>query len=198
VAGSSQVMLDSTTGRMMTLLPFFVLGLTIRPERLAVLRRSAARWYGAAVLAVGLAVAVVVAYRFHRHPFDMRWLWWSDGYQAMDVPPITGMAVRSGMIVLGLSLGAAFLAVVPRGRTWFTRLGTATMYVFLLHGLILKAFDYQGLLTAPWLLNQMGIAALTLLSVVTAIVLATHPVRRATRWAVEPNVSWLLSKSVTR
>ncbi|MCW2917566.1 MAG: Fucose 4-O-acetylase [Actinomycetia bacterium] len=198
VAGSSQVMLDSTTGRMVTLLPFFVLGLTIRPERLAVLRRSAARWYGAAVLAVGLAVAVVVAHRFHRHPFDMRWLWWSDGYQAMDVPPITGMAVRSGMIVLGLSLGAAFLAVVPRGRTWFTRLGTATMYVFLLHGLILKAFDYQGLLTAPWLLNQMGIAALTLLSVVTAIVLATDPVRRATRWAVEPNVSWLLSKSVTR
>lgn len=198
VAGSSQVMLDSTTARMMTLLPFFVLGLTIQPERLAVLRRSAARWYGAATLAVGLAVAVVIAYRYHQYPFEMRWLWWSDGYRAMHVPPITGMAVRSGMIVLGLLLGAAFLAVVPRKRTWFTQLGTGTMYVFLLHGLILKAFDYQGLLTSPQLLNSAGIVALTLLSVAAAIVLATEPVRRVTRWAIEPNVSWLLSRGVRR
>jgi fucose 4-O-acetylase-like acetyltransferase len=198
VAGSSRVMLDGTTGRMMTLLPFFVLGLTIRPERLAVLRRPAARWYGAAVLAVGLGGALVVAHRFHRHPFDMRWLWWTDGYQTMHVAPLTGMAVRSGMILVGLVLVAAFLAVVPRGRTWFTWLGTGTMYVFLLHGLILKAFDYLGLLTARALVTPIGIVALTLLSVAATIVLATEPVRRATRWAIEPNVSWLLRRSDDR
>jgi fucose 4-O-acetylase-like acetyltransferase len=198
VAGSSRVMLDSTTARMMTLLPFFVLGLTIRPERLAVLRRPAARWYGAATLALGLAVALLVAHRFHRHPFDMRWLWWTDGYQAMNVPPLTGMAVRSGMILLGLVLAAAFLAVVPRERTWFTWLGTGTMYVFLLHGLILKAFDYLGLLSVPQVLSPVGIVALTLLSVTATIVLATEPVRRVTRWAIEPDVSWLLSRNGDR
>ncbi|MGI8328775.1 acyltransferase family protein [Actinomadura scrupuli] len=198
VAGSSQVMLDSTTARMLTLLPFFVLGLTITPERLALLRRPAARWYGAAVLAGGLATAMVLAYRYHRHPFEMRWLWWTDGYQAMEVAPLTGMAIRSGMILIGLVLAAAFLAVVPRGHTWFTWLGTGTMYVFLLHGLILKVFDYLGLLTASPLLNPIGVVALTLLCVAATIVLATEPVRRVTRWAVEPNVSWLLRRSTDR
>jgi hypothetical protein len=35
----------------------------------------------------------------------------------MHVPPLTGMAVRSGMILLRLVLAAAFLAVVPRKHT---------------------------------------------------------------------------------
>jgi fucose 4-O-acetylase-like acetyltransferase len=196
VAGSSKVMADSTTARMMTLLPFFVLGLTIRPEWVALLRRPAARWYGGAVLAVGSAGAIAAAYGYHRHRyrFDMRWLWWNTGYQEMDVPPLTGMALRAGMILLGLVLVAAFLAVVPRGRTWFTHLGTGTMYVYLLHGLILKVFDYTGLLKISVFLNPVGLATLTLLSVAAAIILATEPVRRVTRWAIEPDVSWLLRR----
>jgi hypothetical protein len=66
------------------------------------------------------------------------------------------------------------------------------------HGLILKAFDYLGLLTARALVTPIGIVALTLLSVAATIVLATEPVRRATRWAIEPNVSWLLRRSDDR
>jgi hypothetical protein len=66
------------------------------------------------------------------------------------------------------------------------------MYVFLLHGLILKVFDYLGLPAARPILTTIGVVTLTLLSVAGTIILATEPVRRVTRWAIEPDVSWLL------
>jgi hypothetical protein len=47
-------------------------------------------------------------------------------------------------------------------------------------------------------LNPTGFVTLTLLSVAATIVMATEPVRRVARWAIESDVSWLFHRSVDR
>ncbi len=73
-------------------------------------------------------------------------LLWNRGYEHMDFSALEGMAYR--LLALGIAtvLGIAFLAAVPRGRAWYTALGTRTMYVYLLHGLVVKTLDYGGVL----------------------------------------------------
>jgi fucose 4-O-acetylase-like acetyltransferase len=198
IAGASPMVTDSTVSRMMGLLPFFVLGLTVRPEHLTVLRRRSARWIGAAVLALGLGAAywasVNVNKKIHGFHIWATWLKFENGYDHLAVSNSMGMLGRFAVLALGLVMGAAFLAVIPRRRTRFTALGGATMYVFLLHGLILKTIEYQGLMNASWLQSPAGIVGVSVLAITAAVLLASTPVRRATKWIVEPNVSWLLSR----
>jgi fucose 4-O-acetylase-like acetyltransferase len=184
---------DGTLSRMAGLLPFFVLGLVIKPERVLELRRPAARPLGAAVL----LIALPAFYIWEQGPFElpgmeMHLLWWDSGYQEMGYSALTGMGGRTVALLLATVLGAAFLAVVPRGRTWFTEMGTRTMYVYLLHGLVVKTLDYTGVLALPLLHTPVGIMTVTLAAVALGVLLSTRGVQTATRWAVEPRAQWLL------
>jgi fucose 4-O-acetylase-like acetyltransferase len=184
---------DGTLSRMSGLLPFFVLGLMIEPDRLRELRRPPARLLGAAVL----VLALPALYLWDRGPIElpeinMHLLWWDSGYQDMGYPALIGMGGRAATMLLAAILGAAFLAVIPRNRTWFTEMGTRTMYVYLLHGLVVKTLDYTGVLASPVLHNPVGIVGVTLAAVALGVLLSTSIVQRATRWAVEPRARWLL------
>lgn len=192
VAGSWAFTADATLSRTAGLLPFFVLGLVIDPAKLNVLRRNAARWIGAVVLLGALAGAYFFGREFLGHKVDMRFLWWNEGYEAMHRSALTGMAGRSLALLLAVVLGAAFLAVTPRGRMWFTDLGTRTMYVYLLHGLVVKMFDYNNVFKRDELHTPGGIVLVTLAALALGVLLATAPIRQVTRWAVEPRVRWLL------
>ncbi|WP_395109404.1 acyltransferase family protein [Actinomadura sp. SCN-SB] len=184
---------DGTLSRMAGLLPFFVLGLVIDPERVRRLRRPATRPLGVAVL----VAAPIAFYAWQHGPFDlpsidMRLLWWDSGYEEMGYSALEGMAGRATALLTAAVLGAAFLAAMPRGRTWYTELGTRTMYVYLLHGLVVKTFDYTGVLALPAVRTPLGIVAVTLAAVALGVLLSTRPVKTATRWAVEPRARWLL------
>lgn len=194
VSGSWAFTADSTLSRTAGLLPFFVLGLVVDPARINVLRRPAARWAGAAVLVGALIGGYLWGREFLGYRVDMRFLWWNEGYEQMHRSALAGMAGRSIALLLAVVLGAAFMAVVPRGRTWFTEMGTRTMYVYLLHGLVVKMFDYTGVFKEPGLHKPAGIVLVSLLAIAVGILLATSPVRQVTRWAVEPRVRWLLRK----
>jgi fucose 4-O-acetylase-like acetyltransferase len=78
--------------------------------------------------------------------------------------------------------------VVPARRTWFTRLGAATMYVYLLHGFVTLFLSYQD-----WYYELSGaeVAAVTVGCVALAVLLSTGAVRRVFGWAVEPRLGWL-------
>ena len=39
----------------------------------------------------------------------------------------------------------SFMALVPRGQYFFTRWGTQTLYVYLLHGFFVRTFRFTGL-----------------------------------------------------
>ncbi|RAY14228.1 acyltransferase [Actinomadura craniellae] len=183
---------DSTVSRTVSLLPFFVLGLTLAPERFERLRGRLHWWLGAPVLLAAFAAFYLWSAGDFAKSLVPRLLYWNEGYEDMNLALPVGVAGRLAAYALAVVLGLAFLAVVPRTRTWFTELGTRTMYVFLLHGLVIKLFDYTGLLDEPAVQSLAGQILCTLASIALAVVLATRPVTRATRWAVEPPVRWLI------
>ncbi|MFI0485681.1 acyltransferase family protein [Actinomadura sp. 9N215] len=175
--------------RILGLMPFYVVGLALRPEWLEIVRRPAARVLGAVTLAAGFA-AMYVAYPH----MDARWVRWTHSNDAMGVGELTGTLMRMGLLVAGLVLMAAFLAVVPSRRTWYTDLGAATLYTYLLHGFLTRLFTFTGWNEAGWLDTIPGVLVIAAVCCVVATLLSTGPVRRVTRWAVEPDIRPLFSK----
>ncbi|WP_242889305.1 acyltransferase family protein [Actinomadura litoris] len=195
VAGTWTFTADSTLSRTAGLLPFFVLGLTVEPRHVQLLRRSWARWAGLGVLLAALPVAYVWERGTVVPKINKAYVWWTMGYEDMGYSTPEGMGWRVLTVALALLLGAAFLAAIPRGQAWYTAMGTRTMYVYLLHGLVVKTFDYSGLLAKPALHTPLGMVGVTLAALALGVVLATAPVQRVTRWAVEPRARWLLKPS---
>lgn len=184
---------DGTVSRTLGLLPFFVLGLTIDPDRVNGLRDRTRWWMGVPVL-LGAFVAFYVVIVGSIDSTVGGLLRWDGNYEQLKLSFVEGSAGRLVAMALAIVLGGAYLALTPRRRTWFTDMGTRTMYVFLLHGLVIKVFDYTKLIDKPVIQSPPGVVLVTLASVALAVALATEPVRRATRWLVEPQVDRLLAR----
>ncbi|MBO2456820.1 acyltransferase family protein [Actinomadura violacea] len=196
VAGSWSFNTDPTLCRAAALLPFFVLGLTIRPELAQAPRnREWARWAGIAVLLAALPVAYVWERGTVLPKIAHGVLLWNRGYEQLHFSAVEGMGYRLLALALAVGLGTAFLAAVPRGRAWYTALGTRTMYVYLLHGLIVKTLDYGGVFDAHFFNTPAGVVAATLGALAAGVLLGTAPVQRLTHWAIEPKGRWLLKPS---
>jgi fucose 4-O-acetylase-like acetyltransferase len=169
--------------QVLSFLPFFVLGLTLRPHHFALLRRRSMRLAGAALLTGGAAAAYAMALTV-----DPEWVHWRRSFVQLGVGAPAGVGFRLIALAVAVALTAAFLAMVPNRRTWFTRYGSASMYVYLLHGFVTLFLSYQGWyyrVTGPEVvLVTAGCAAL-------AVMLSSGTVRGAFRWAVEPRLDWL-------
>ncbi|WP_019633023.1 acyltransferase family protein [Actinomadura atramentaria] len=171
------------TSQVLSFLPFFVFGLTVTPEKLAVLRRRAVRWIGAVVLVLGAGVAYAAAGRV-----DAEWIHWRRSFAQLGVGDSLGLGYTLIALAAAVTLTAAFLAVVPSRETWFSGYGSATMYAYLLHGIPIMWMAYQG-----WYygLADWQIAVLTVGCLALTVLLSTRPVRAVTAWAVEPRLTWL-------
>jgi fucose 4-O-acetylase-like acetyltransferase len=178
-----------TLARILTLLPFFVLGAITQPDWLRLLKTRELRVVGAAVLAVTATLVAVLHDRV-----DGAWdaLFWNDDYAALHVSAAEGLLTRLGLYAVGIVLTFAVLAVVPTGRHWFTAVGAASLYVYLLHGFVVRAAAKSGLLdhVTSWPLVALVVVAAFLL----ALLLGSAPVRRLTRPLVEPSLGFLLKR----
>lgn len=176
---------DLQLNRTLGFLPFYVLGLCLKPEHFTLLRRPAVRVLAVAVLLAGLAGAFVA----YRH-IPVEWAYWRDSNRQLHAGTVTGTLTRLGLLAVSTALTTAFLALVPRRRTWFTGLGSATLYAYLLHGFAIMAARSAGWYGQRWLHTVPGVAAAAAAGVALATVLCTPPVRRLARRVVEPDVGW--------
>ncbi|MBE1533792.1 acyltransferase family protein [Actinomadura algeriensis] len=172
--------------RVLGLLPFYVLGLTLRPEHFEVLKRPIARPIGAAVLLGGLGFAYLAMDRM-----NIDWIFWRHTHEELGVSNVTGTLMRVAMFGAAFVLVAAFLAVVPRGRHWFTGLGAATLYGYLLHGFLTRAMNFTDGWDIGWINTEPGVLAVVAIAAVVVTLLCTPPVVRVMRWALEPKMPWM-------
>lgn len=176
--------------RVIGLLPFYVLGLTLKPHHFEYLKKPIARPIGAALLMGAIGVAW-----FAKDRMDLDWLYWKNPHSDFGVNNITGSAMRLGMMVASLILIAAYLSLVPRRRTWFTKLGATTLYAYLLHGLITRFFGYVGWWDASWMHTIPGVFAVLAGACAVGTILCTKPVVRCFRWAMEPKLDWAFRRT---
>jgi fucose 4-O-acetylase-like acetyltransferase len=178
--------------RALGFLPFFVLGLHLRPEHLAVLRRRGA-W-----------VAGVVG---------MLFLWWLAGrtddlwatqflyfrapYAELGVGDAEGMWIRARLIVVALIGSAAVLTLVPHRRSFLTRMGAWSLVVYLCHGFVVRYLEYRGY--EDWMpgTSWWSVIITVTVGIALALFLAWDPIARTLNYVVDPVNSigkWLRSR----
>jgi fucose 4-O-acetylase-like acetyltransferase len=167
--------------RICGLLPFFVVGLKAGPGQLQRLREGWAR--NAAVL-VFLGIAIATTWTDTIAQTD--WLYYSYGYHMLGVSDLHGIALRGGLLVVGLLGALAFLSWVPRSNGWFTRMGAATLVVYLFHGFVIKGASYAGYSGFAEAHTAVSLVLTTVLAAGLALLLAWPPVARVLHHAVDP------------
>ena len=171
--------------RILGLLPFFVLGLQLERRHLNLVRDRFPR-----TLAIGVLVAILV---WAGHTDDWArgaFLYYDTGYADLGYAPADGMRIRLTVMAVGLLGTASALALVPRGRSWFSAMGSASLVVYLFHGFVVRAADYSGWL--DWAGGQPDLALATVVasSIGLSLVLATPAVSQRLGRLVDP-VGWL-------
>ena len=177
---------DLDLQRVLQFMPFFVLGLCMKPEHFQMVRR---RWVRVAAVPVFLCSGVFT-YWAARH-MNCDWLFHRDSAQELGAPWWVGIVMSLALFGCSLVLTACFFAWVPRRRTWFTSLGAYTLYGYLLHGFVVKAAEYFDWYDAnPWLYEPAGEVLVTVIAAVVVTVLCTVPVQRVLRCVMEPEMKW--------
>ncbi|MGW1894470.1 acyltransferase family protein [Streptomyces sp. NPDC002004] len=176
---------DLDLQRVLQFLPFFVLGLCLKPHHFQLVRRREVRLLAVPVL----AGALVFAYWAAPH-MNAAWFYRRDSAQELAAPGWTGAVMTLAMFGCSLVLVACFFAWVPRRRMWFTALGAGTLYGYLLHGFVAKGSRFWDWYDHDWMHTPYAEVAVTLAAATLITVLCTPPVQRAFRFAMEPKMEW--------
>ena len=171
--------------RVLQFAPCFVLGMLLRPEHFRMVRRRSVRILSVPVFALALAGAWWAVPRV-----NSSWVYRDAAAQDLGAPWWAGPVMVPVLFGGAVLLTACLFSWVPGRRTWFTGLGTGTLYAYLLHGFVVKGALYAGVFETPWLHRPLGVLLLTVLAAGTATLLCTPPVRRVFRFAMEPRMEW--------
>ncbi|MFC4011569.1 acyltransferase family protein [Nonomuraea purpurea] len=185
-AGFSQISGDFSMDRFFGLMPFFVIGLVMQPEHFELLNRRWIKIASVFTILAAAAVAIYVAPMAKLGPF-----YYKNSYQDLDLSWYMGLGLRTALLVCALALSFAVLALVPRRETWFTDLGTRTLYCYLLHGVPVLIAKEMGWLEFPWLFGPLGVLAISSTCFALAIVLCLPETRKVFKWVLEPRLTWL-------
>jgi fucose 4-O-acetylase-like acetyltransferase len=180
---------DLDLQRVLQFLPFFVLGLCMKPEHFRLVRRRSVRILAVPVFAAALAVGWWAVPRM-----NTAWFYHRDAAQELGTPWWTGPVMVLALFGCSLLLTACFFAWVPGRTMWFTALGAGTLYGYLLHGFLVKGGEYWGWFDHAWLHRPLGEIFVSVLAAVAVTLLCTSPVRRLFRFAMEPKMEWAFKR----
>ena len=167
--------------RTMGLLPFFVAGLTLRREHFERLAHPRVRATAAVLLACAFVAAVFVGPHISKEL-----LYWRTGYPDLGLPFWLGMLCRGALLVVAGVLVLSALSLIPTSQRWFTRLGSASLVVYLFHGFAVKGAEYAGIGGAS---QQDPVTAFLLVTggaVALSLLLSATPVSRRLNRLVDP------------
>ncbi|KAF4405998.1 MULTISPECIES: acyltransferase family protein [Streptomyces] len=180
---------DLDLQRVLQFLPFFVVGLCMKPEHFQLFRRREVR-----MLSVPLfACAVVFAY-WAAPRMASAWFYHRDSVQELAAPWWSGPVMTLALFGCSMLLSCAFFAWVPRRQMWFTVLGAGTLYGYLLHGFLAKGSRFWDWYEVSWVETPWGAIVVTFLAAALITVLCTPPVQRMFRFAMEPKMTWAFRK----
>lgn len=192
VAGFSEISGDFSLDRFFGLLPFYVFGLLLKPEHFDLLKPLWVRIAAGVTVVAGMGVAILIAPRVGLDPVYFRY-----SFKHMHLNWWMGLTVRGAVLVAALVLTVAVLALVPRRETWFSELGTRTLYAYLLHGVLVLIAKDQGWLSVSWLHGPLGVLAIASSALLLAFVLCLPQARTLFRWLLEPRLVWLYRRPST-
>ena len=170
-------------------LPFYVVGMHMSREWFERLTKRPIRIAAAVVL----ILAFLICYRYSAG-WETDWLLWKQRYDEapLSATPLEGITQRAELLVVGFVLTFAALSLVPKRRSWTTKLGGRTFYAYLLHGYVILFLHLQfGLFEN---IEQFGVVAVIgciVGSTILANLLMMAFIAKAFRPIFEPKLTWL-------
>lgn len=174
--------------RTIGMLPFFTIGLYLHdanPKFLTFLRRSHGREVGA-----GLLVGIFVLAAWTDDWTSTTWLYYSDAYADFGVSTTEGLWIRAALLLIATAGAFGILMIVPRQDSWYARLGSASLVVYLFHGFFVRGAMYAGYDTWASKAGGWAIWPTVLGSIALAFLLAWRPVSSRLLWLADPVGSW--------
>lgn len=167
-------------------LPFFVLGYHFSFQTFA---RLFQKWIKITAAAVSVLLFILLAVWGSGIPVG--WLYGNMTYTQLGHHEWYAGIYRLALYGLQLAASLAFLGWVPYRLSRMTDWGTRTLYVFLLHGFIVRFAAISGLYAM--ISNPAGVALLLSISVILTVLLAQQEVKHLLHPLVEPPVNWMIS-----
>ncbi len=114
--------------------PFFLLGYYMKKEHFEYFKTSKAR------ISAGIIILLVFLGMYFVPEFSDKWLLGSKPYGDFEWNDIISLGVRAIVYALNFVMIFSFYAFVPSKEQFFTNWGRNTLYVYLLHGFIIRLF----------------------------------------------------------
>ncbi|WP_445488603.1 acyltransferase family protein [Niallia sp. 03133] len=126
--------------------PLFLIGFYMKKEHFIWIRTKKAR-----LTAITTFIIVFIGF-YHAPSINYQWLFGSKSYSSLAEDPFQAIFIRLFFYVLSCMMIYCFFACVPNKQYFFTKLGKNTLYVYLLHGFIVRIFrvsDMTDLVNPP-------------------------------------------------
>lgn len=167
--------------RTLVFFPVFYLGYLLKKEHFAAIRQMKIKWLSVSALIGVFAICYFI------FPDDIqKWLLNSSSYGTLGTSSWQGSLIRLFLYGLTLLTTFTFLSLVPGKRLAFTSLGEKTLYIYLLHGFIVKwaaLFPSYGKIQ-----DFYQYSALFAASILLCYLLASRPVQLFTRPLIEVKI----------
>ncbi|MGF9698416.1 acyltransferase family protein [Paenibacillus sp. MABNR03] len=168
--------------RTFVFLPFFMIGYDYGATIRSYLRSGWGR-NAAAALSAGLLIWIGLG----GLEMSTGWLMGSMTYAELGHHEWYAGIYRLGIYALEIVSGALFLAWVPSLTSKLTDLGRRTLYVFLLHGFLVRLTIWSGVYNH--IESGLYIPVIVVIAVMFAVLLAHPAIRHAFRPLIEPDTS---------
>ncbi|MFD1064579.1 acyltransferase family protein [Oceanobacillus locisalsi] len=164
--------------------PFFLIGYWLTVNQVMLVKTRKVKLASIAVMVTMFALIYVFPV------IDTGWLLASKSYSSLGVESFGGL-VRLFVYVIAAVMTVSILAWIPkRNMGWITKLGTRTLYVYLLHGFIIQFLREFDLLAVNHWFDVVGIAGLAALIVV---MLSSKPVLTISQPFIEGSLAKIKS-----
>ncbi|WP_240407249.1 acyltransferase family protein [Gracilibacillus halophilus] len=144
---------EFSLSRTFVFFPFFLIGYWLSKERLY-------QWKGWKVqlssIGILMAIFLMSMYTPAIHP---HWLFGSYAYQDLDVG-LMGGVIRMGLYAVAILMTFSLLVLIPHKRYDYTTIGQYTLYVYLLHGVVVQYVREANLLQLDHNLDTIGLAVI--------------------------------------
>lgn len=163
--------------------PFFLIGYLLNKQLIFSLFNPKIR------IMAAIAFISVFTWFYMNPDISYQWLLGSKPYANMDTSHIASVFTRTGFFLLSFIMVLGFLAFVPKRQYFFTNLGKNTLYVYLLHGFIVRLFRESTL--QNFFQEPENFLLLAIISLLLTLLLSSSITTAITQPIIELNTSRL-------
>jgi fucose 4-O-acetylase-like acetyltransferase len=122
--------------RTLIFFPFFFLGIKLKKKHFTLIKNNTTKLISVFFL--------IVFYFFIQNLsfFNYEFLWGSTSYKFNNLSDLRGIIYRTIQYIVALMLIVSLFSLVPRKKLFISNIGIYTLYIFLLHGFLIKGIQY--------------------------------------------------------